>query len=155
MGVAPLLSLAEQITQDSKLKTHTLAQYILIGAKTKECVSCEAELKKISDQVLVATDDGSSGKKGVVSDHLLNLCENQLYSYNLIQTTIYACGPKPMLKAVAEIAFQKQIACQVSLEERMACGIGACKGCAVKTRSGYKMACTDGPVFDAKEIIWN
>jgi dihydroorotate dehydrogenase electron transfer subunit len=60
-----------------------------------------------------------------------------------------------MLKAIAEIAFQKKIDYQVSMEERMACGVGACKGCPVKTKSGYKMVCKDGPVFRAEEIVWS
>ena len=59
-----------------------------------------------------------------------------------------------MLKAIAEIAFQKKIDCQVSLDERMACGVGACKGCAVRTKDGYKMVCKDGPVFNAEELLW-
>jgi len=59
-----------------------------------------------------------------------------------------------MLKIVAELAFQKKIDCQVSMEERMACGVGACKGCPVKTTAGYKMVCKDGPVFDSREVIW-
>ena len=69
-------------------------------------------------------------------------------------TTIYACGPKPMLKEVAKFAKTHKIECKVSLEEYIACGIGTCLGCAVKTRTGFKLVCKDGPVFDAMEIAW-
>ena len=70
------------------------------------------------------------------------------------QSVIYACGPKEMLKAISGLAKKHRIPCQVSLEEYIACGIGTCLGCAVKIRGGYKLVCKDGPVFDAKEIVW-
>jgi len=146
MGIAPLRALADS--------TKGKALYILMGFKNKECVVCEEEIRKITDQVVVSTDDGSYGKKGFVSDVLLNLLENTLTTKDFGLTTVYACGPKAMLKAVAEIAFQKKIDCQVSMEERMACGIGACKGCAIMTKNGYKMVCKDGPVFEADKILW-
>ncbi|MDD4179573.1 MAG: dihydroorotate dehydrogenase electron transfer subunit [Candidatus Margulisbacteria bacterium] len=149
LGVAPLLALAETLKSLGEK-----AVYILIGAKTKECVHCETEFNKVTDQVLVSTDDGTHGKKGLISDLLLDFLNNQLSTFDFQLSTIYACGSKVMLKAVAEIASQKKIDCQLSMEERMACGIGACKGCAIKTTSGYKMVCKDGPVFDAKEIVW-
>jgi len=154
MGVAPLLALAEKLKKPVTSRQKPEALYIMVGAKTRGQVLCEEDFRKISDQVLVATDDGSYGKKGVVSDVLLDFVDSQLTTYNLQLTTIYACGPNAMLKAIAEIAFQKKIDCQISMEERMACGIGACKGCPVKTKSGYKMACKDGPVFEAGEILW-
>jgi len=148
MGMAPLLALAEAIKDKIK------AVYVLIGAKARGQVLCEEDFKKITDQVLVATDDGSYGKKGIISDVLLDFINNQLTTYNLQLSTLYACGPKPMLRAISEITFQKKIDCQISMEERIACGIGACKGCAVKTKNGYKMVCKDGPVFNCEEIIW-
>lgn len=150
IGVAPLLALAETI-RASRQKT---ALYILAGFKGKSHVICEEELKKSADEMVIATDDGSYGKKGLVSDLLLGLVNDQLPANDFQVTNIYACGPRPMLRAVSEIAFQKKIDCQLSMEERMACGIGACKGCAIQTRSGYKMVCKDGPVFPSEEIIW-
>lgn len=146
MGVAPLKALAEKFKGQ--------AVYILMGAKTKELVVCENDFKKITDQVQVSTDDGSYGKKGFISDLMLEFINDQLTASSLQLAAIYSCGPRAMLKAVAEIAFQKRIDCQVSMEERMACGVGACKGCPVKTTAGYKMVCKDGPVFDSKEIVW-
>jgi len=150
VGVVPLLSLAEQLSQAKP--SSPLALYILVGAKTREWVLCEGDFRKITDQVLVATDDGSYGRKGFISDLLLEFIENQLRTLDFGFSTIYACGPKEMLKIITEIAFQKKINCQISLEERMACGIGACLGCAVKTKKGHKMVCKDGPVFDASEL---
>jgi dihydroorotate dehydrogenase electron transfer subunit len=154
MGIAPLMALAEQVAGHGSRVT-SQAAYIFIGAKNKESLVGEEELRKVTDQVQTATDDGSTGKKGFVTDILLDFLENGLETRDSGLVTIYACGPRPMLKAVAEIASQKQIDCQVSMEERMACAIGACKGCATKTQTGYKMVCKDGPVFDAKELIWN
>jgi len=148
MGVAPLLALAEAIKDKIK------AIYVLIGAKSRGLVLCEEDFKKTTDQILLATDDGSYGKKGLVSDILLDFLNDRLGTRDSGLATIYACGPKPMLRAISEIAFQKKIDCQISMEERMACGIGACKGCAIKTKNGYKMVCKDGPVFEAKEILW-
>lgn len=147
LGIAPLKALALNLKKS--------ALYILMGAKTKELIVEEHAIKAITDQVLVATDDGSYGKKGLISDLLLDVLENTLPAADYGQAVIHACGPRVMLKAVAEIARQKQIDCQLSMEERMACGIGACKGCAVKTVNGYKMACKDGPVFKAEEIVWS
>ncbi|MBU1026825.1 MAG: dihydroorotate dehydrogenase electron transfer subunit [Candidatus Margulisbacteria bacterium] len=148
MGVAPLLLLAET------LKDKVKAIYVLIGCNCKSRLLCEQDFKNVTDQVLVSTDDGSYGKKGFVSDTLLEVLNDTIGARNLSQSIIYACGPKPMLKAIADISFQKKIDCQVSMEERMACGIGTCLGCVVKTKDGYKKVCDDGPVFDSKEIIW-
>lgn len=141
MGIAPLLFLAEAL----KNKIETI--YVLIGGKNAESVLCEDRFRQLGAEVSSATEDGSHGKKGLVSDVLLGLISIQL-------TAIYACGPYAMLKAIAEIAFQKKIECYVSMESYMACGIGACKGCPIKTKGGYKMVCKDGPVFDASEIVW-
>ena len=149
MGVAPLLALAEAIKRSAKS-----AIYVLIGSKSRGCLMCEDELKKITNEVLVATEDGTHGRKGIVSDLLNDLLNNTLSHQYYPNSTIYACGPRRMLKAVSEIAFQKKIECQVSLEERIACGIGACKGCAIPTKSGYKMVCKDGPVFNSEDIVW-
>ncbi|MCL2404177.1 MAG: dihydroorotate dehydrogenase electron transfer subunit [Defluviitaleaceae bacterium] len=91
----------------------------------------------------IATEDGSAGHKGYVTD---------LLPHDPTYTTILSCGPAPMLKALSTYANAKNIPCQISVEERMACGIGACKGCVVKTLVGYRLCCTEGPVFDSKEV---
>lgn len=145
-GIAPLLAGAAEAK-----KLGIKAVYSIMGMNTRSMVLCEAAFKELGVETIVTTDDGSYGRKGVASDILLELLSSHLSS---LTSHLYACGPHPMLKAVAEIAEQFKLDCQLSLEEWMACGIGACKGCAVMTRSGYKMVCKDGPVFDSKELIW-
>lgn len=144
LGVAPLRFLADEAVKLGK-KVHAL-----LGAGTKECLLCEADLLPISENVKVTTDDGSYGEKGLVTDTLKSL----LSTFNSQLSAIYSCGPRAMLAEVARVAREHDIPCQVSLEAYMACGIGACLGCAVETRNGYKMACKDGPVFNAEEIKW-
>ena len=161
MGVAPLAFLAEELIK-KKIKV-----VVLIGAKTKKEILCEKDFRKIGAEVHVATDNGSKGFKGYVSKLFENLLSTachersrrvdcQLPALSEVEgATTYTCGPQPMLKSIAGICKKKKIACQVSVEEKMACGIGACLGCAVKVRGGYKLACKDGPVFNAQEIIWD
>ncbi len=140
MGVAPLLFLAE------KLKT--LKPLVLIGARAKELIICTPEFKALGAEIKLATDDGSAGFNGRVT---------QLLEIELKQTraaVIFACGPHPMLKAAAQIAASSQLPAQLSLEAHMACGIGACLGCVVSTKDGYKSVCKDGPVFSGQDLIW-
>ncbi|MBU0573032.1 MAG: dihydroorotate dehydrogenase electron transfer subunit [Candidatus Margulisbacteria bacterium] len=145
MGVAPLKALAEHIKAP--------ARYVFMGCKKMDQVVCEKDFSKLGFEVQVATENGSAGKKGLVTD-ILNGFIDSAQPSELNEINIYACGPKAMLKAVSEIAQQKKLNCQISMEAYMACGIGACKGCAVKTTKGMKMVCKDGPVFPAQEIIW-
>ena len=153
--------------------------YALIGAKKKADLLCVKEIKKMGFKTLVATDDGSQGKKGFVTELLKDLLSASATKIGgsasggiryPLNANIYACGPASMLKAVSKIAASHNIPCQVSLEERMACGVGVCLGCPVKIKANhpavgtqssirntqyeYKMVCKDGPVFDAKDIIW-
>lgn len=151
MGIAPLLSLADKL-RISNIESRI---FVLIGARNRDAILCEDDFKSLGVQIKTSTDDGSYGKKGFVSETLLDLLNNQLSTFDYPLSTIFSCGPHPMLKSISDIAGQKNIDCQISTEAYMACGIGACKGCAVKTKSGYKMACKDGPVFDAKELLWN
>lgn len=150
MGVAPLTFLAEKLaefrTHNSKVKT-----IVLLGAKTKNSLLCEQEFNKSGCSVEIATDDGSKGFKGKVTDLLKKILRLTIHYEPL---TIYACGPKPMLKEIALIAKQHDIPAQVSLEAHMACGIGACLGCVINTREGYKRVCKEGPVFKTDEVIW-
>lgn len=135
IGVAPLLALAESMRNKPS---------VLIGARTRAHVLCEKEFKALGCGVSVATDDGSKGHEGFVTDLLKGHAG----------ADIYACGPHAMLKTVSGIARHAGVSCQVSLEERMACGVGVCLGCPVKVSGGYKMVCKDGPVFDSCDIIW-
>lgn len=144
-GIAPMLALAEVATRKDK------SARVLIGANNINQVLCEDDFKLLGCDVIVATDDGTYGKKGLITNVLIEELGPKLSSANAV---IYACGPRPMLKALEGISAQYKIPCQVSLEEWMACGIGACFGCTVSTKNGYRKVCSDGPVFDIKELIW-
>jgi len=135
IGIAPLTFLAEELVKEKINVT------LILGSKTK----LDIPLSAIGYKLLICTEDGSEGTKGLATDLLNEFVRAQ----NFAPLQIYACGPKAMLKAVAQITN-----CQVSLEEIMACGVGACLGCAVKTKDGYKMVCKDGPVFNSEDIIW-
>ena len=153
VGIAPLVALAESIvgSRGSGVGSKKVKMYVLIGAKKKNHILCKESFEKIGAEVIISTEDGSFGEKGLITNSLIRL----LQAPNSRLSTIYACGPAAMLKTVAKIAKERKIPCQVSMEERMACGVGACLGCPVKVKSGgYKMVCKDGPVFDAKEIAW-
>ncbi len=143
-GVAPLYELARRVKKCAK----TFSVYI--GANTKSEVLFQKDFHDMGFKVNVTTEDGSAGHKGLVTE----LLEKDLNKCDPILTSIYACGPKPMLKAVTEVAKRCKTKCQISYEEYIACGIGVCMGCAVKTRTGYKLVCKDGPIFRAEEIIW-
>ena len=142
-GIAPLYALSEALSKRTKKIV------FLLGAATKSHITCTGDLKKLGIKVKVATDDGSSGRKGFVTCFLKDEIEK-----GKNETVIYACGPKPMLSAVSAIADECGARAQVSADEYMACGIGACLGCAIMTKQGYKYVCKDGPVFDSKEIEW-
>lgn len=152
MGVAPLLALAEKSADRKKIA-------VLLGVKTKGSVLCAGDFKKLGVKLQIATDDGSQGYKGLVTDLLKKLLRARhpsasLGTGNAQRTTIYACGPKAMLKEIARISRRFRMPAYASLEEDMACGVGACLGCAVKTTAGYKRVCKDGPVFNLQEIKW-
>jgi len=143
MGGAPLVFLAKKIRSSKPL--------VLIGARTEKKILCSQEFKALGCSVKIATDDGSSGFKGRVTELLSQVLRQATGDRRL---AIYACGPRPMLKAVGKIACENNIDSQLSLEEHMACGIGACLGCVVATKSGYRKVCKDGPVFSGKELTW-
>lgn len=164
IGVAPLFALAEALVRSPQAAIHSKSKkiHVLIGSRKKEQILCVKDFKKLGAEVIIYTEDGSLGKKGLVTDGLNSLLST--IDHRLL--TIYACGPTAMLKIIAKIAETKGAVCQVSMEERMACGVGVCLGCPVKVRTAsmqyvqhnkqyeYKMVCKDGPVFDAREIVW-
>lgn len=147
-GFPPLLFLAKRLG----LKSRSLLFY---GARNRSCLLPEGivmQFRKHGAQVRFATEDGSRGKRGLVSDLLSPFLFAGGHDGKVV---LYACGPRPMLAAVARIAAEKSIRCYVSLEERMACGLGACMGCSVPVKAGgYQRVCKEGPVFDAREIDW-
>jgi len=145
-GAAPLYALAEELAGKAGPIN------VFIGACEAKHVVCAKEFRKLKAKVKTAAEKGKCGCKGFVTDPLKKYLErNKRFAG---RTTIYACGPKPMLAAVAQEAAKHGIPAQVSLDAYMACGIGACLGCAVETVNGHKLVCKDGPVFDAREIKW-
>lgn len=147
MGAAPLLFLAEEI----KIQYPATKILVLIGAKTKKQILCKNDFKKLGCDVRISTDDGSQGYKGKVTDLLKDLLRSKSQEP---RAAIYACGPEPMLQDISRLSKTYHIPAQLSLEAYMACGFGACLGCAVNTVGGYKLACKDGPIFEADEIVW-
>ena len=148
IGVAPLAFLAQKLKEIPNSKSQI--PIVLIGAKNKNKILGEEEFKRWGFEVKIATDDGSRGFKGNVSDLLKHILSTMNYELS----TIYACGPYPMLKEIAKIAKDYKIQAEVSLERHFACGIGICLGCVIETKQGQKRVCKDGPVFKTEEIIW-
>jgi dihydroorotate dehydrogenase electron transfer subunit len=124
----------------------------VLGFRDRSCVIMADEFRRVCGSVHISTDDGSFGEKGPVTYPLKRLLEEGGFD------AVLACGPKPMLKAVAGLCREFDVPCQVSMEERMGCGIGACLVCACKTQKAgqEKMShvCKDGPVFNAGEVVW-
>lgn len=125
---------------------------LFYGARSADELVFADEASNIVKGVTLATDDGSRGEPGLVTEHLQRYFRSAPESGRGLP--VYACGPTPMLKAVAQTADEWGAPCYVSLEEHMACGIGACLGCMVKTVSGQKRVCKEGPVFNSKDILW-
>jgi len=111
----------------------------------------ETDFIDINQLHTLTTDNGSKGKKGYVTDAVAAHLSETSTKYD----QVYACGPKPMLKALRSICLEFGLPLQVSLEAYMACGMGACHGCAVPTMQGYARVCKDGPIFEAKDIKWS
>ena len=139
VGTAPLLYMGAQ------MNLMGLRPTFLPGARTKDMLRQMSDFERVGD-VCGTTEDGSAGEKGFVTQH------------SVLQTTrfdrISVCGPSPMMKAVARYAREKNIPCEVSLENMMACGLGACLCCVEKTVRGNVCVCTEGPVFDIKDLTW-
>lgn len=139
VGVAPLLYFGKRIKAMGGEPT------FLLGARSAKDV-LERELFEQVGRVLITTEDGSEGEKGFVTNHSVLAQEH----FDRIST----CGPKPMMIAVARYAFKNDIECEVSLENKMACGVGACLCCVEKTVEGNKCVCKEGPVMNIKKLTW-
>ncbi len=135
VGVPPLYMLAKKLIAQGKRVR------VILGFNTKDEVFCEEDFRALGASVTVTTADGSHGKKGFVTAAM----DEAPYSY------FYTCGPEPMLKAVYRAS---NTSGQMSFEERMGCGFGACMGCSCKTLTGYKRICKEGPVMKKEEILW-
>ena len=139
VGVAPLLYFGKRIKAMGGEPT------FLLGARSAKDV-LERELFEQVGRVFITTEDGSEGEKGFVTNHSVLAQEH----FDRIST----CGPKPMMMAVARYAFKNDIECEVSLENKMACGVGACLCCVEKTVEGNKCVCKEGPVMNIKKLTW-
>jgi dihydroorotate dehydrogenase electron transfer subunit len=142
LGAAPLGMLAEE------LAARGVAITVASGAPSEDRLLARDLFEAVARRVEVATDDGSCGTPGFVT----GVCESLLADEAL--DIVYTCGPEPMQRIVASQAAAAGVPCQVSLERLMACGIGACLSCVVRTTEGLKKACVDGPVFDAAVVEW-
>jgi len=169
MGAPPIRCLAKHLCAEYP----QMRAVAFVGAKNIDALPFEGDLGEIPSEVgpflqafakygissAVATDDGSAGYWGFVTDRLAKWLDEEK-DWSPAGTVVYACGPEPMLAAVARLAGERNIDCQVSMERRMACGIGLCQSCAVECKvegsqeTVYKLCCQDGPVFDGREVIF-
>lgn len=147
-GLAPLYFLAKRLIETAPVK-------VFIGGRRKEEVLCVTEFEQLGIETYVATDDGSLGSQGYVTDVLAkHLSESSSAG------RVFACGPEAMLRTVAKLSNEAGIMCQVSLEATMACGVGACLGCVAKGHGhsdehpDYRCVCKEGPVFAATDLLW-
>ncbi len=144
IGVPPLLEVAKHYGNNARA---------VLGFRSGGAVILQQDFAACGCGVYLCTDDGSMGRKGFVTE----LLKEQLYAEK--PDILYACGPRPMLRAVAALAKEQGVRCQLSLEERMACGVGACLGCACKTKKdgveSYSHVCKNGPVFEAEEVVFD
>lgn len=145
IGIFPLHELSK------RAKAAGVNSSIYIGFRNKDLVVLEDEFKEVCDDLILATDDGSYARSGFA----INFLKEDVKKNK--PDCIYACGPLPMLKAIQSFAKEENIPCQISLEERMACGMGVCLGCAVKyvenEKEQYKHVCKNGPVFNAENVV--
>ncbi len=141
-GIASILSLYCELNK----------KYLIYGAKTRDELVLIDEIEKSGGEFFICTNDCSYGKKGMVDELLRDFISS--HQDIISSVVIYACGPKPMLKSISKIASENNIKGFASLEENMACGFGACLGCAVKTKKGYQRVCKEGTVFPFAEIVW-
>ena len=146
IGIFPLYEISKEAKENQKKVN------CYLGFRNKDFVMLEKEFENVTDKLVITTDDGSYKNKGFAIDYLKEDMEKEKYD------CIYACGPLPMLKAVQKYAIENNIECQLSLEEKMGCGLGVCLGCAVKTARSPKDApeyfhvCKGGPVFNARDV---
>lgn len=149
VGAAPLFMLTEQLVRAGVMVD------VVLGAQTKDALVCRDDYQNIlGREPFCATDDGSFGTPGfctVLSQERLeqgDSIDGLPYDY------VAVCGPEPLMRIVCSQAETAGVFCELSLERRMACGIGACLSCVVETKNGKKRSCVDGPIFDAREVMW-
>ncbi len=150
VGIPPLYHLAQELLKKKMNKKNI---HVFLGARNKSLLLCEKDFDRLGVDLHLATDDGSKGRKGFITEPL-----EHFLAATGDSRQIYTCGPTPMLKAVSRLAARYKVPCEVSVEEPMACGFGACLGCAIEVKKGetkrFAIACCEGPVFNSKDIVW-
>ncbi len=141
VGIAPLYYLGRKLIENASKPE------FLFGARSSNNLILLDEFTKLST-VNITTEDGSKGTKGFVVNH--DCLQKSAKNYS----SLLVCGPTPMMKAVAKIAKENNVFCEVSLENKMACGIGVCLCCVTETNDGHKCVCSDGPVFNINDLKW-
>jgi dihydroorotate dehydrogenase electron transfer subunit len=143
-GMAAMFLLAQRSPQKG---------VVFVGGRRRVDILCEKEFRGLGWEVRVATEDGSHGEKGLVTQPLLAELKRGVAGRKL-----FACGPTPMLKAVGRIAEEFNLPAELSMDEHMCCGIGVCLTCVIPVKADggweYKRTCTDGPVFDSRQVLW-
>ncbi len=151
VGIAPFLCFCESLAQAG------VVAKVLLGGRQSQDLYLKDEFAELGMDVACTTEDGSHGRRGVVTDLLTEVLDGSQ------PVRLYSCGPSGMLRRVAEIAAERKVPHQVSIERRMGCGMGCCLGCVVFTHlpgqteaeGEYRRACTEGPVFEADHILWD
>lgn len=149
VGAAPVFMLTEHLLESG------CNVDVVLGAQTRDALVCKDRYEKLLDrEPLCATDDGTYGRAGfctsLVEERLEGGCLVDGGSYDYVAV----CGPEPLMKIVAKLASDHAVRCEVSMEKRMACGVGACLSCVVDTVGGKRRSCVDGPIFEANEVVW-
>ncbi len=143
-GMAAMYLLAERSPQKG---------IAFVGGRRRVDILCEEEFRALGWEVRVATEDGSCGERGMVTQPLLAELRRPA-----ARRKLFACGPTPMLKAIGRIADDFDVPAELSLDEHMCCGVGVCLACVLPIRAGdgweYQRACTEGPVFDSRQVVW-
>jgi len=143
-GMAALYLLAQRSPQKGT---------VFVGGRRRVDILCEQEFRALGWEVRVTTEDGSHGEKGLVTQPLLSELRRRAMGHKL-----FACGPTPMLKAVSKIAEDFNVPAELSMDEHLCCGVGVCLTCVIAVKNGegweYQRTCTEGPVFDARQIVW-
>ena len=147
VGAAPLFMLCK------KLAGEGVRVDVVLGAQTADALVTRADYEALGVTVSCATDDGTFGRAGFCTSLVEEALANARTSGDGY-TRMAVCGPEPLMRIVAGMAAEADVPCEVSMEKRMACGIGACLSCVVETKDGKKRACVDGPVFNAADIVW-
>lgn len=154
VGIPPLFHLAQAFLRSNRTLKKNIR--VILGARNKSLLLCEEDFKKLGVTLELCTDDGSKGRKGFVTNAL-----SARLKAKHEKTRIFSCGPTPMLKAVSLIAAEFGVPNECSVEVPMACGFGACLGCAIKVKGTergshrFAVACVEGPVFEGSSILWD